>query len=400
MGNSFLTKNKIADRIVRAYWYALAMIVRACVRVRHGQVMCWAYSFRQYGCNPKYITEYILANCPEDFSIVWAFKRNVDVSVVSGRVKTVRVPSIMYLYYLYTSEFIITNSRNKRYYSCFKKKNGQKYIMCWHGSLPLKKIEKDSEHPLEQVYVRDAKDDSRMCDIMLSGNKFFTDILHRAFWYDGKVLECGEPRHDIYFEKGRHQQLRREILGKLNVPDTTKIVMYAPTFRNYGSDFSHYDLDWNRITPLLGQALKSEVVVFVRLHPNIIEQVDVDEKLNNPDLRNMCFYHDMQELMCVTDILITDYSSTMFEAALLGRLCLLYADDIEDYDRGFYFRLSDLPFPLATTKQQLEYNIEHMDRTAQLERQFRFLRDTMKVMENGMASKEVVRWMKRNTNQY
>lgn len=368
------------------------MVFRAFVPIKKGRVMCWAYSFRQYSCNPKYITEYILDNGLTHFELVWAFNKGVDVSKLDKRIIVTYNQTFRFLYYMYSSEFIITNSRNDRFGDYFYKKKGQKYVMTWHGSTPIKMIEKDAEVELGPVYVRRAKMDSAICDLMLSNSKWYTNLIRSSFWYDGEILETGIPRNDIFFDEKKKAEIKERILRNYGISPDKKIVMYAPTFRS-DNDPRHFSLNWDRIIPSLKKALDSDIVLFIRLHPNSIDHIDVDSIVDNESIYNMCFYHDMQELLCITDVLITDYSSTMFEIALLDKVCFLYADDINTYNRNFYFDLRNLPFPFAETEEMLIDNILSFNSELYHKAQRSYNEGVLCTKENGHATENVVNWM-------
>lgn len=396
MNNNFILL--IIDRIIRLYWFILAMAMRPFIKIKKGRVICWAYNFRQYSCNPMYITDYILENYLNNFEIYWAFKKNVNIANIDKRIQIVYFPTINYLITLYSAEFVITNLRTNKYGEFFVKKKNQKYIMTWHGSTPLKKIEKDATDTLDQVYIKSAMFDSIMCDLMLSNSMFFTRLIRQVFWYDGEVLQKGLPRNDLFYNKKK----KIEILDKVskytnrNLKDTT-IVMYAPTFRD-SSSAEQYKLNWPYILDFFETKFQKKVNLFLRLHPNVIEKVDIDSLIIDKRMQNLCFYHDMQELLCVADILITDYSSTMFDMALMNKICFLYAKDVEEYNRGFYFNIRKLPFPFSESEDELINNINLMD-IYQYKRDIDIYKQRIiGISENGLASQSVANWMVNKMN--
>ena len=93
-------------------------------------------------------------------------------------------------------------------------------------------------------------------------------------------------------------------------------------------------------------------------------------------------------------MLITDYSSSMFDYAMLRRPCILYATDVEQYDRGYYYGFKELPFPLAQSGEELKNLIENFDSAAYLARLEEFLNNTLGLKEQGVAAKELAEWMR------
>lgn len=357
--------------------------------------MCSAYFFKQYACNPRYLTEYLLENHPE-FEIYWVFKRSVDIKGIDKRVKCIRRYSWKQIVVANTAEFIVSNNRIDPFRLYWCKREGQKYMMLWHGGVALKKIEKDAEDKLSYKYLQTAKYDSKACDLMISGCDFQTKLLKEKFWYDGEILEKGIPRNDIFFKTELHAEMKSRICSKYNIPEGDLIVLYAPTFRKNRS-IDPYRIDWNNVIPALKEKFNNkETTVLLRLHPNLIGSVDVSPLLNNPSVIDVTLYHDMQELLCISDVLITDYSSSMFDFTMQRRPCLLYAVDIEKYDRGYYFDFRDLPYPVATDEASLIENIRKFDKEKYDSDLKYFFDERVGLFEDGNASKALSEWMLKN----
>ena len=382
------------NRFLKLFGNILSAIVRCSTNVERGRVLCWAYNYKQYGCNPRYLTEYLLENYP-DMDIVWVFRKGIDISGVDKRIKCVRFRTWEYLKMINSAEFLITNSRTDPWHIYWHKRPEQKYLMLWHGGAALKKVERDAEDKLGYSYWRKAKRDSEVCDLMISGCRANTDLIKRSFWYSGQVLEAGIPRNDIFFDKEQHRAIRERLNREYNIPEGHRIVMYAPTFRRSGT-IEPYRIDWQALLPHLRDKFGGEeVTIFLRLHPNLIGKVDTSSLQNSPAVVDMTRYHDMQELLCISDMLITDYSSSMFDYAMLRRPCLLYATDVEQYDRGYYYDFSELPFPLARNGKQLAELIQNFDLENYLSTLDTFLDQTLGLKERGMAAKELAEWMRK-----
>ena len=174
-------------------------------------------------------------------------------------------------------------------------------------------------------------------------------------------------------------------------------MLYAPTFRKNRS-IDPYRIDWNKVIPALKEKFEGQdVTVLLRLHPNLIGAADVSPLLNNPSVIDVTLYHDMQELLCISDMLITDYSSSMFDFTMQMKPCLLYATDVEQYDRGYYFDFKDLPYPLAVNQEELMANIIGFDNEKYTARLKQFFDVTVGLFEDGNASKELTKWMLDNS---
>ena len=393
LGKSIAWGMKILSRTPRNI---LASFIRMRKPVRKGLVVCWSYYFKQYSCNPKALTEYLLENHPE-MEIVWVFRKGFDTSGIDKRIRCVTYRSKEYLEVINTAEFLITNCRTHPYDICWKKRPGQKYMMLWHGGMALKKIEKDVEDKLGYQYPKKAKADSKACDLMISGCGFHTTLAKEKFWYDGEVLEKGLPRSDIFFDDQRHKSIREAACAELDINVNDKIVLYAPTFRKPAT-IEPYRIDWGKVVNELKQALKSEnITVLLRLHPNLIGKFDTSSLINSPEVKDATMYHDMQELLCACDMLITDYSSSMFDMTLLGRPCILYAVDADRYDRGYYFELSRLPYPLARSQEELIRNLREFDMEKYQSDCRAFDLEHIRSIECGKGSENIARWMKEHS---
>ena len=310
--------------------------------LQNNKILMWADNFKSFGCSPKYMAMYLAENFPGKYDLVWVLEqgRKLPQGMPEG-IRVVRYFSMEYLKEIATAKVIICNHRTSKYHY-FKKRKGQFYIQTWHSSLRLKKIEADAPD-LDEKYVKNAKEDSARMDLLISGCRFSSDIFRRAFWYDGEIFEHGTPRCDGFF--GDNQAVRQKVFDFYNIPQNKKLALYAPTFRKdkkaslYGMDFA-----------MLGKALGADWALGCRLHPNIAADVE------DPDSISMSKYPDMQELLAACDLLITDYSSSMFDMAVAGKKCALFLPDLQQYmanERGLYFDIQALPFPQAQTMEEL-----------------------------------------------
>lgn len=334
---------------------AIKLIFRL-LPIKQNRIICWANSFKQYGCSPKAITEYLLANYPGKFDIVWVFEQGVRIpkSFPNG-VRAVRYFSLDYLKEIHTSHFVICNMRTGNAYM-WDKRRGQRYIQTWHSSIRLKKIEKDAENTLPKSYIENAKKDSSKIDVLISGCEFSKKVFENSFWYNGEILKTGTPRCDIFFSDVK--AVRAKVCQALNLNPKSKILLYAPTFRN-GNNASLHNLDFDAVKQALTDTFGGEWAVVYRFHPNIIKSYSIDQ-----DGVDATRYPDMQELIATADILVTDYSSCMFDMAIAGKPCILYTPDLSNYiakERGLYFEFKELPFPIALSNNELLTAIQAFD---------------------------------------
>lgn len=370
-------------KVIKELRLKLLIKMYSCIPVKKNKIIMWSNSFKSYGCNPKYITEYILENYPGEFDIVWVIDSCLSVPCdIPDSVRVVRYFSKEYLYELHTAHFVICNTRtNPAYY--WSKRKGQIYIQTWHSSIRLKTIEKDAMKSLSERYAEEAKADSDKIDYIISGCAFSSRIFKESFWYDGCVLECGTPRIDFLLERSNS----REILKKMNLSEEYRYILYAPTFR--GDDNYEYNFDFEKLADVCEKYMGGKWKVLYRLHPNLIFTI---KEHNISDVCiDVCSYSDMQELIAVSDLMVTDYSSCMFDMMYIKKPCILYMPDFEDYtekERALYFNIKELPFLKAYTEAEIFDAIENFDEKKYEADTVSFL-EKIGSFENGTACKTI-----------
>lgn len=323
--------------------------------INKDKIVFCSYFGKGYGDNGKYIVEEIIRQGLY-YDIVWLLKRELIGNIeFPTQVRVARYGSLRGLYELTTAKIWIDNSR-KEFYP-IKRKN-QYYIQTWHGGLGIKKIEGDVEELLSSAYIKIAKHDSKIADLLISNSTHLTNIYKRAFWYNGDILECGYPKNDVFFQQNADKKMK--IRDYFNIDKTSNIVLYAPTFRA-NNDMSPYNIDYSLLVRTLEEKINENWIVLVRLHPNLI---DYDNNIQYSDkVINATHYPDMQELVIGCDALISDYSSCMFDSEMMKMPTFIYTADLNDYmkDRGSYFRFDELPFPVATNNGELMKNITNFN---------------------------------------
>lgn len=364
---------------IKEYGAKILMILLSYLPIKPNKVFMMSYYGKGYDCNPKYLTDYLVKHISKyPWDIVWAFNDINQHKQITG-IRSVKTMSLRYFYELCTAKVIITNYRMPEY---FHKRQKQYYIQTWHSSLRLKKIEGDAEDSLSLNYIKMAKKDSRQCDLLISGCKFSTEIFKRAFWYTGSILECGTPRNDYLVHPRQNEQVR--IKERLGIEVHKKIILYAPTFRK-DHNLEVYDLEYKSLQHWAEEKWGGKWCICIRLHPHLDSK-----KLHitwSEDLRDVSKWEDIQELLLIADIVISDYSSLIFDFSFTKRPCFLYTPDMQDYiahDRGLYFNIQSLPFEIATDKEMLKQKIMAFD-TTQYEERLQSFMQKIESFEEGTA---------------
>lgn len=184
-------------------------------------------------------------------------------------------------------------------------------------------------------------------DKVAVGSDIMADIFKKAFGLsEANILRTGIPRTDLFYDS--HERKRVTGIFKRKFKNK-KIVLYAPTFRDGHLDDFRLPLNLS----LLEEKLSDDFVVLLRLHPAVHSALKVDQ----PDfVFDYSSWPDINELLLAADVLVTDYSSTPFEFALLNRPMIFFAYDFEEYrdQRGLWGDYANLvPGPIVRTTEEM-----------------------------------------------
>ncbi|SNS56568.1 CDP-glycerol:poly(glycerophosphate) glycerophosphotransferase [Geodermatophilus saharensis] len=271
------------------------------------------------------------------------------------------------------------------------KRPGAFYLQTWHGT-PLKRIHNDVLWAPEGRLAYLEHDIARW-DAMLSPNPYSTGRFRQAFGFRGPVHETGYPRNDL-LSSPRRDEVRAAVRAGLGIGEDTRVVLYTPTWRDDlvfegtgGRDFD-FPVDLGDFTERLG----GDHVLLLRLHNMVSSRLESIEGL---PVRDVSSHPDIRDLYLAADVLVTDYSSTMFDFAITGRPILLFPYDLAEYRdrlRGFYLDLEEVaPGPLVTTSGELVDAIADLDAvTAAHAERYRRFRETYTALEDGHATERVL----------
>ena len=361
-----LKNGSLAAKVRTYLWYYCggACVVGAISRmsaVRPGKIVFYNMRGGPFGDHQKYITlELLRRGAPVE--IVWLARDCGGFAESAPRgVRVVRYDSFAALRELATaSVWCVNQSQNFFIFRGLRKRSGQVYIQTYHGSLGIKRIGADragdgTVRMWEDVLRRDAE----MIDYLVADSEWEAGCVYSTrFFGHGKCLLFGHPRNDVFFRDGSATRAKvREAFGFS--PDD-RILFYAPTHRTD----RRTDVILRGFSSLVAEAgrrFDGRWRFVVRLHPNMLSYVhDLDFGADAVDATQ---YPDMQELLVAADALVSDYSSCMFDFMLTRRPVFVYAPDLEEYQRvqGFYYPMSETPFPVAKTEAELAENIKAFD---------------------------------------
>lgn len=312
--------------------------------------LCFGGKF--YADNTRAVSEALYRLNPS-LKLVWLFNNpNSKKNIIPDYIKAVKNSTLAYLFNIATSGCIVSNYGLP--YFC-KSKN-QLLVQVWHGDKGFKKILYDA-NPNRTGIVSESIEG--FCDLAVAGSEYGKMQFTSAFRYKGEILMKGTPRNDalINFDEKKALNIKKN----LGVSTNKKICLYAPTLRDYRiGEQEKQDIDLEKTLDALNKKSNEEWVCLVRLHPAMSKLTGVDY---NEHVINVSGIEDMADLLLVSDLLITDYSSSAGDFALLHRPIILYQSDREEYlknTRKFYFDIDESPFYVAKNQAELEELIENI----------------------------------------
>lgn len=315
---------------------------------RHDTILFSSFDGRQYSDSPRAVHEELLGR-DSPFEHLWAV-RDQQAALPAG-VRAVAYGSAEWHEALATCRAIVTNTQLPDW---FERGDGQFVVQTWHGT-PLKRIGRDllGTAQANRPYIESLPRRAGQWSLLVSPNRFSTPILRRAFGYDGEVLESGYPRNALLHAEDRHK-IAASVRERLDIPEDKTVVLYAPTWReDRPKGGGRYGLDLQLDLTAARQALGDSHVLLVRRHYLVNDRLPETGGF----ARDVSRYPDVAELMLVSDALVTDYSSLMFDFAQTGRPMLFHTYDLEHYRdslRGFYFDFEErAPGPLVPGSREL-----------------------------------------------
>ena len=341
-------KGRRRKRVSGALLYPLFRMLPICSKT----VVLESYWATKTDCNPYALYRWLDAHHPEYDCVIPV----VDVRMpIEGGGRKVRYNSLAYRYELARARYFVNNVNFPLWH---KKRAGQVEVQTMHGT-PLKTLGLDvkSDFPTEKS-VEDFLYKCRRWDYLVVQGKACEDITRSCYRYEGAYLETGYPRNDELFE-GNNPKNISALKESLGLDPNKKLVLYAPTWRI--KNRFDLELDLARMCDELGD----EYQIALRVHH--LSSAGVDRSSLDSRIVDLTFAKSISELYLVTDVLITDYSSVMFDYATLRRPMLFYPYDLEDYRdnlRGFNIDLeSEAPGPLLFSTDDVIESIKNLDET-------------------------------------
>lgn len=319
--------------------------------IKTNYILFSAFSGRQYSDSPKRLSDELLKSHPE-YRQIWAFTEPEKYKFLEKQgIKVIKFKSLKYLYFAMTCNVFVDNVE---FWSILKFRPEQMVLQTWHGGGAYKRVGSD-RLDVGELEQKHAIEKMRKNTVFVSSGKAFSEhVIKGAFGYGGEILEVGLPRNDeLINAAGADPVWLKEQLG---IRADSKVVLYAPTYRkSLKQDL--YDVDLNRLRNALHDRFGGEWTVVLRLHYYMSKQLFNAE--SDEFIVDATSYPDMQHLLWLSDVLLTDYSSTIWDFSLMRKPVFLYANDMAAYctERNFYLPFEQWPFPKATDNESLAAQI-------------------------------------------
>ncbi|MCB5953552.1 CDP-glycerol glycerophosphotransferase family protein [Enterococcus sp. CWB-B31] len=315
-------------------------------------------------------------------------KNSIPIELRS-QVKFVIRNTPKYIHYLLQAKYLITNST---FQSFFSKKEGQVYLNTWHGT-PLKYMGFDiSGNP---SHSQNVLRNLLMTDFILSPNSHTTNIFAHSYKlkgiYNGTVLETGYPRIDFFKKADNDEYFRQLKKDNLIFDRSLPTILYMPTWR--GESIKNPTNDIEQLIhemELLTSQFHGRYNVFLKVHPYMYNSICKNERIKKqlvPD------YWEPNYILSITDVLITDFSSSFVDFLITSKPIIFYVWDMELYEqhRGTYWKMDELPGDCVFTVREMIQAVNNLELCESKHvSKYREFVDELVPYEDGNVSKRII----------
>jgi CDP-glycerol glycerophosphotransferase len=329
--------------------------------VKKNKVIFISHKGKQFSCNPKYIFQYMISHYSSKYEYIWCLNNKDLLPDEYGKIeiKIAAYLSIQYVYHVMTAGFIIDN--NGSLDACFPARKKQIVVNTHHGGGAYKKSNYNSPAFQKRgLSIRSRHNiKGKMTSYVISSCEKFTHYMSAEFNVpENKFLPIGMPRNDILFLDT--SEVKQKVYGYYHINENTGVILYAPTYRGDHRVPGEFNptLDIEKLSGEFKAKYNKDFIFLYRFHHSANRK--------NSDRYNaipVSDYPDMQELLCAADILITDYSSSIWDFSFTYKPCFLYVPDLAKYEAesGFWIPIRTWGFPLSETSDELIKNIRKFD---------------------------------------
>lgn len=368
-------------------------------------VLFESYHGKNYSCNPRGVYEAMLKDERYlDYTFVWAFKEPEKYRYLEDNFSTIVVKSASKKYYKYcaSAKYIVLNLLLRPQITLKKE---QTYIQTWHGK-PIKTIgcgkrfETDPRRRLKDTYRHFTRNGKRITKL-LSPSDFFSPIMGEAFHFtklkkNADIVPAGYPRNDELFQYQEGDVLR--IKQQLGIDPEKKVILYAPTWRELFSDYLEKEemdvvlrvsdsIDFSN----LHQELGDEYLILFRAHHLDAKAMDISRY--GDFIIDVTNYENVNDLYIISDLMISDYSGTIFDFGVLKRPMIFYMFDRELYTtklQGVNIDLDELPGIFVEHEEELAPAIKRQFAEFQYDEKYERFNQKYNQYDDGHSGQRVI----------
>lgn len=381
---NMLKYNKV---IYSVYYYSMSLcmkLLKLFVKTDKNLILINSFAGRKYDDSTKAIFDCLKNDDRfEGYKIIWAFHEPEKFSVEGA--EKIKTDTLNYFITAMKARVWITNSSIERGLN-FTGRNTY-YLNTWHGT-PFKKLGADIDADNKSFSTKSGV----IADAMNVQSEFEMDTFSRCFRMPKeRFIKVGLPRNDELVNCSERQ--RKEYREKIGISEEKRVILYCPTFREYDRD-EHNGIvlsppvDFEKWRKRLGD----DYMILVRAHYEVSTVMQMEE---SSFLKNVTDYDSLNELMIASDILISDYSSIIFDYSLMDKPMIHFTYDYEEYEkkRGLYIDIRNYISGGKTEDEILDI-ICDMDVNDEIEKTKAFRYKYMNYYGN--ATKLTVDWIAKN----
>lgn len=313
-------------------------------------------SFKQ---NPKFVYEEMKRqNVP--FEVVFLCDNSCykDINnTINEKVFKIQTLNLFYqfkyIFHLATSKYVVVDN----YFGFLAATSFKADVQCiqlWHAAGAIKTFglkDKFITNRKKSAHKRFLKVYDKFHKVVV-GSDVMANIFMEAFnLSEENILHTGIPRTDLFYDTQYQTEVKKRLQDRYNSFEGKKVILYAPTFRDESLDSFHLNLDLD----YMYEKLSHQFILIIKLHPAIHKTIDFEKKYSGFVL-DFSTYNDVNEILLVTDYLISDYSSIPFEFAILEKPMIFYPYDLEQYisNKGVWGQYDKIvPGPVVFTTEDI-----------------------------------------------
>ena len=313
--------------------------------IKKNRILFSAYDGKHVCCNPKAIFEYMITNYPKQFEYIWTLDKDEELDPYNKeKVIAVKMRSLRFYYMKATAKVCVCNAGS---FPELPLRPTQFQINTHHGGGSYKTAGIAIRGANTKTNLKKIEWDAENTSIYLSSSRYFTEeVIRKQKKFDGEVYEYGMPRNDVLVNHTENK-LKEKVYDYYKLADDIKIVLYAPTYRDMNNQYESIDV--KKLINALTTKFGGKWVCMIRMHYLGKANGLTELVIWATD------YPDMQDLLAASEVLVSDYSSSIWDFSFTGRPCLLYAPDSDLYveKRGLDTPIETWGFPVCKTNEIL-----------------------------------------------